>query len=133
LFLAIYTSRRLQPRLKILARDPCLALRFADSGASRIPGVSVRGGVDLGYARRLPRLLAEAGLEDVGAEGFLAFYEGRSAGAMIEQANIMQIRKRLIECGLASSKQISRYFQVLDDPSTRCSLPLPVSACGRNH
>ena len=62
-------------------------------------------GVDLEYGRKLPRLLAAQGLEDVAADGYAPVaHETVSA---LEASNVMQVRDALIAQGHASAEEIA--------------------------
>lgn len=62
---------------------------------------------DLAYGRTLPRLLREAGLEDVRADGF--FPLTGPACTVLEIATIDQVRERLVSTGIATQDQIDRH------------------------
>ncbi|MEU3795506.1 methyltransferase [Streptomyces fructofermentans] len=88
-----------------------------------------RNGTDLGYGRRLPRLLREAGLRQVEAE---AYFPVTSSGcAALESATLRQYRQRLVETGLATDQDIDRHLaNVAADGTDLASAPL-ISAWGR--
>ena len=64
-------------------------------------------GADLGYGRTLPRLLREAGLEDVRADAFFPLTS--PACTALELATIDQVRDRLVSGGIATDAEVERY------------------------
>jgi SAM-dependent methyltransferase len=89
------------------------------------------GGVDGAYGRRLPRLLREAGLVDVEAEGRLAMGPGGSPVADLMLANLDQVGGALVGCGLLTADEVERFASLLSDPSFFLNVHLMVSARGR--
>ena len=86
-------------------------------------------GVDLSYGRTLPRVLREAGLEDVMAEAF--FPLARPECSFLEIATIDLLRQQLIESGLATNEEIEINLQNLKaDRLDIATAPL-ISAWGK--
>ena len=86
-------------------------------------------GVDLEYARALPRIFHETGLCEVGAEAFFAVTA--PAGTTLAIANVTQLRDALIARQLASREEVDGHLRAMADRSiTVGTLPL-VSAWGR--
>jgi SAM-dependent methyltransferase len=84
-----------------------------ESGAEQVLANKIRNGfrqlmadrgVDLAYGRTLPRVLREAGLQDLRADGFFPF--ARPECNQLERATIELLRTQLIEQKLASSEEI---------------------------
>ncbi len=65
-------------------------------------------GADLSYARTLPRLLRDAGLEDVRADAYFPITS--PACTALEAATVRQIRGRLVAAGLATDEDIDRHL-----------------------
>ncbi|NUS14909.1 MAG: methyltransferase domain-containing protein [Streptomyces sp.] len=65
-------------------------------------------GADLAYGRTLPRLLREAGLEDVQADAYFPLTS--PACSLLEAATVRQIRGRLVAAGLATDEEIDRHL-----------------------
>jgi SAM-dependent methyltransferase len=65
-------------------------------------------GADLAYGRTLPRLLREAGLEDVRAEGF--FPVTSPASLVLEAATVNQLKDQAIAQGLATEEEIEQHL-----------------------
>lgn len=86
-------------------------------------------GADLEWGRRLPRVLRESGLVEVGADAYmaLAFPEGRD----MEKANVNQIRDGLIAGGHATAEELDAYLAALDTTELDVATPLLISAWGR--
>jgi len=86
-------------------------------------------GVDLSYGRTLPRVLREAGLEDVMAEAF--FPLARPECSFLEIATIELLRRQLIESGLATSEEIEINLQNLKAGRLDIATAPLISAWGR--
>lgn len=65
-------------------------------------------GADLAYGRTLPRVLREAGLEDVRADAYFPITS--PACAVLEEATVRQIRHHLLDQGLATAAEIERHL-----------------------
>ena len=65
-------------------------------------------GADLAYGRTLPRVLRDAGLEDVQADAYFPITS--PACAVLEDATVRQIRHRLVGEGLATDEEIDRHL-----------------------
>lgn len=65
-------------------------------------------GADLAYGRTLPRVLREAGLEDVRADAYFPITS--PACAVLEAATVRQIRGRLVAAGLATDEEVDRHL-----------------------
>lgn len=86
-------------------------------------------GVDLAFGRTLPRLLREAGLEEVGADGY--FPMGGPACAELERATVAQIRQRLIDAGLATAEEIERHLEAVTEGRLDLATSPMITAWGR--
>ncbi|BEP11740.1 methyltransferase domain-containing protein [Acidothermaceae bacterium B102] len=65
-------------------------------------------GVDLAFGRTMPRLLREAGLVDVEADGFFPLTS--PACQVLEVATVEQIRDRLVAQGIATTAEIDEHL-----------------------
>ncbi|MFE2377083.1 methyltransferase domain-containing protein [Streptomyces sp. NPDC059398] len=65
-------------------------------------------GADLAYGRTLPRLLREAGLDDVRADAFFPLTS--PACTALEAATVRQIRSRLVAAGLATDQEVDQHL-----------------------
>ncbi|MFF1476353.1 methyltransferase domain-containing protein [Streptomyces sp. NPDC058301] len=65
-------------------------------------------GADLAYGRTLPRVLREAGLDDVQADAYFPITS--PACAVLEDATVRQIRHHLTGQGLATDEEIDRHL-----------------------
>jgi SAM-dependent methyltransferase len=82
---------------------------------------------EIGY--RLPNMLRDAGLVDVGAEGYRSL-----VGPMnnhLERANVEQVRDGLIGQGFATADEIDSYLVALTDRTVEVAQPILISAWGR--
>ncbi len=65
-------------------------------------------GADLAYGRTLPRLLRDAGLADVHADGYFPITS--PAGAVLEAATVHHIRDQLLTADLATAEEIEAHL-----------------------
>jgi SAM-dependent methyltransferase len=86
-------------------------------------------GAEMTLGRRLPRMLREAGLEDVGADAYLAMALPAAVG--MEQANVRQVRDDYVRHGLASDADIDAHLDALAAGRLDVASPALVSAWGR--
>jgi ubiquinone/menaquinone biosynthesis C-methylase UbiE len=87
-------------------------------------------GADTALGHKLPRLLRQAGLEEVRADAYQAIEAG-DAIRQLQRANIAQVAVPLVEQALVSRGELERYLTLLDERRVSPSSPLLVSACGR--
>lgn len=86
-------------------------------------------GADLAFGRTLPRLLREAGLEDVRADAFFPITS--PACTALEAATVRQIRDRLVSAGIATDAEIDEHLaNVATGQMDLATAPL-ISASGR--
>jgi SAM-dependent methyltransferase len=86
-------------------------------------------GVDLGYGRKLPRLLREAGLADVRADAFFPITS--PACDLLEAATVSQVRDALVAGGQASGRDIDRHLANVTAGRLDLATSPMVSAWGR--
>lgn len=86
-------------------------------------------GVDLEYGRKLPRLLREVGLTDVAADAYMPV--ALPAVAALEEANVYQVRRALIDERHATSAEISMYVDALRRGVFDLATPPMITAWGR--
>ncbi|MFJ7999428.1 class I SAM-dependent methyltransferase [Streptomyces sp. NPDC096310] len=86
-------------------------------------------GADLAYGRTLPRLLREAGLDDVGADAYFPITS--PACAVLEAATVRQIRGRLVAEGLATDEEIDRHLANVTAGQLDLATAPMISAWGR--
>ncbi|MEV4000725.1 methyltransferase domain-containing protein [Actinomadura sp. NPDC049753] len=86
-------------------------------------------GADLAYGRRLPRLLRDAGLDDVRADAF--FPLSAPACGVLETASILQVRERLIEGGHATAEEIRHLLAAIAAGRLDLTLAPLISVRGR--
>ncbi len=85
-------------------------------------------GVDLEYGRKLPRLLAEQGLEEVAADAYMPV--SLEAAGPLDASNVRQVRAALIAQSHASAEEIVRYLAAVDQGLGFATPPL-ISSWGR--
>ncbi|MFF3562618.1 methyltransferase domain-containing protein [Streptomyces sp. NPDC002574] len=86
-------------------------------------------GADLAYGRTLPRLLREAGLEDVRADAYFPITS--PACTVLEAATVRQIRGRLVAAGLATDEEIDRHLANVATGTLDLATAPMISAWGR--
>lgn len=86
-------------------------------------------GADLAYGRTLPRLLREAGLEDVRADAYFPITS--PACTVLEAATVRQIRGRLVKAGLATDEEIDRHLANVATGRLDLATAPMISAWGR--
>jgi SAM-dependent methyltransferase len=84
------------------------AQRLANKLRAGFRALLAERGADLGYGRRLPRLLREAGLVDVGADAYFPITS--AACDLLEAATVNQVRAGLIAAGHATGEEIDRHL-----------------------
>ena len=92
-------------------------------------GLLAERGADLAYGRRLPRLLREAGLHEVEADGF--FPMASPACTALEAATVRQIRDRLLDAGLATAEEIEQHLANVEAGDMDLTTAPMISAWGR--
>ncbi len=90
-----------------------------------------RVGVDHTLGRRLPALLREAGLEDVGNEGRVFVMEGGSPGANWFKLSMQRLRPRLVGSNKLTDAEVDRMLALFDDPAWSAFSPIILAAWGR--
>ncbi|MEV8564624.1 methyltransferase domain-containing protein [Streptomyces sp. NPDC051322] len=86
-------------------------------------------GADLAYGRTLPRLLREAALHDVQADGYFPITS--PACAVLETATVQQIRRLLVADGIAADDEIDRHLANVATGRLDLATAPMVSAWGR--
>ncbi len=97
-------------------------VELAKKARTAIVEVIRRRGGDPTFGLQVPSLMTEAGLTDVGAEGFFVPFR-TDAVAGLSKANIDQIGDTIVEMGLMSSAELKRFRALLDRPN----FPYPAS------
>ncbi|MYW05592.1 methyltransferase domain-containing protein [Streptomyces sp. SID3343] len=86
-------------------------------------------GADLAYGRTLPRVLREAGLDDVRADAYFPITS--PACAVLEDATVRQIRHHLTGQGLATDREIDRHLANVASGRLDLATAPMISAWGR--
>ncbi|MFJ5195399.1 methyltransferase domain-containing protein [Streptomyces sp. NPDC088394] len=103
--------------------------RLANRLRSGFRDLMAARGADLAYGRTLPRLLREAGLEDVQADAYFPITS--PACAVLEAATVRQIRSRLVAAELATDEEIDRHLANVSTGRLDLATAPMVSAWGR--
>jgi SAM-dependent methyltransferase len=95
-----------------------------------VSAVFATAGADASFGKRLPALLTDAGLVEVGAEIHGPVVPGGTEGWA--RGTIEQLDERLVGTGLVSRADIDLLLTLTADPSVYYAPPLMVSAWGRS-
>ena len=117
----------LQPLSSLEVREP--AQELANRLRSGFRELMASRGVDLAYGRTLPRLLREAGLQDVRADA--AFPVAHPACARLETATIHLIAGQLLEHGIATAEEIELHLANVAAGRLDLTQPPMIAAWGR--
>jgi SAM-dependent methyltransferase len=88
-------------------------------------------GIQPELGRRLPELLIEAGLEDVGAEGRTTLMWSGSEESELGRLSIERVTQIALDQGLITEQDRARYMKVVTEPGTATFSPLRFGAWGR--
>ncbi|MFB7290957.1 class I SAM-dependent methyltransferase [Actinacidiphila glaucinigra] len=103
--------------------------RLANRLRSGFRALMAERGADLAYGRTLPRLLREAGLEEVGADAYFPITS--PVCAVLEAATVRHIRERLVAAGLATDEEVDRHLANVATGTLDLATAPMVSAWGR--
>jgi SAM-dependent methyltransferase len=90
-----------------------------------------RQGVDYHLGRRLPALLAAAGLEQIDATAETALYNGGSPWSLYYKETMVELRERLLESEEFDRRLIDGFLAQSDDPSWWTQTVAMTAAHGR--
>jgi SAM-dependent methyltransferase len=90
-------------------------VEVARKGRNAIVETIRRQGGDPAFAREIPRLMGEAGLTDVGAEGYFLPFR-TDAVAALAKANIDQLGASIVDSGLMTSAELDQFRRLLELP-----------------
>ena len=88
-------------------------------------------GLDVEFARNLHARFVAMGLTAVGMEGHVAVRRGGSDGALLDLANLNQVREEAIARGLLTAGEADRMATLLQSPEFAVLSPVMFSAWGR--
>jgi SAM-dependent methyltransferase len=88
-------------------------------------------GIDYFIGRKMPGMLAGAGLEAVGAEGRTALFNGQSPWADYWVRTIRELRPKLVESGNITDAQIMQFEALYADPGYWTTTLSVVASWGR--
>lgn len=98
---------------------------------SRLAALAKFRGIQGELGRRLPALLTEAGLEDVGAEGRLNFVWTGSEEAELGRLSLDRVTRVAADAGAISEEERERYMRSVTEPGQGYFSPLRFGAWGR--
>jgi len=93
--------------------------------------VLATNGVDLEYGRRVPALLREQGLIEIGSESRSFLWTGASIGARLMQANFEQLRAAILASGVVSEREFAADHARLNDRGIGFPSPTMWATWGR--
>ncbi|HST48768.1 methyltransferase domain-containing protein [Jatrophihabitans sp.] len=105
------------------------AQRLANRVQTAFRSLLAARGADLAFGRTLPRLLREAGLEDVRADGF--FPLSTPTRQVLQAATVRQVREGLLAAGLVSEAEIDQHLADLATGQLDLATAPLISAWGR--
>jgi SAM-dependent methyltransferase len=105
------------------------AQRLANRIQAGFRSLLVARGAELAFGRTLPRLLREAGLEDVRADAF--FPVGSPASQVLQLATVRQVRDGLVAAGLATESEIEQHLSDVAGGALDLATAPLISAWGR--
>lgn len=112
--------------------DAAATARYRNMQAAQGRLMAARSGeLALSWGRSLYRRLRAHGLVNLGMEGYVAVWQGRSKGARLTGANFEQIREEAAGAGLITHEEIAQVLALLDDPEFAISAPMMFTAWGR--
>nr|WP_246324833.1 methyltransferase domain-containing protein [Petropleomorpha daqingensis] len=103
--------------------------RLANAVKAAFRQLLVDRGADTELGRKLPRLLREAGLTEVRADAY--FPLAVPAVAVLEAANVRQVRDALVERGDVTAAEVDRYLELASTAEVDLATAPLVSAWGR--
>lgn len=98
--------------------------------ASAMQNVIAAAGADMRLGRSLPQRLRAAGLTDVGAEGRVLLWRGRSTGATLMRLNFEQLRDPILGTGQVTAEEYAADLVRLDDEGFEIRSPILWTAWG---
>lgn len=93
--------------------------------------VTRSGELSLTWGRSLYWRLRAQGLVNLGMEGYVAVWQGKSTGARLTEANFEQIRGEAVGARLITHEEVAQMLTLLDDPDFAISTPIMFTAWGR--
>ena len=110
---------------------PPESIPIAAELSARLMAMAPMRGIQPELGRRLPELLVEAGLEDVGAEGRMSFLWTGTEEAELGALSLERMLSAAVEAGVVSAEDRDRYLKVVREPGHGTFTPLRFGAWGR--
>ncbi|HEV2755763.1 MAG TPA: methyltransferase domain-containing protein [Actinomycetota bacterium] len=110
---------------------PRETIPIAAEVAQRLLAVAPVRGIQPELGRRLPELLAEAGLEDVGGEGRMSWLWTGTEEAELGRLSLERVTKLAADAGAITQEERERYMAVVTEPGIGSFTPLRFGAWGR--
>jgi SAM-dependent methyltransferase len=109
-WLLIEDAENVPPCLDPQTEDEYLANRVREGLGQMFGG----HGVDLAFARKLPRLFRAEGLVDIAGDAYLPLSDGVR---LLERANVLQLRNMFLEREIVTKEELEHYLALLEDPT----------------
>ncbi|MGZ4688156.1 MAG: methyltransferase domain-containing protein [Acidimicrobiia bacterium] len=103
---------------------------LANRIVSEMRGLLAQRGADPALGHKLPQLLRDAGLEDVGADAYQVVVQGEPVRRLLH-ANVGQVAEQLVEERGIARADLDRFLALIARGELNPSSPLLVSAWGR--
>jgi SAM-dependent methyltransferase len=126
-------------RLLVEAFDATLTVDYIDPQSddealgnrimTAVRGLLSKRGADVDLGHKLPGLLREAGLEDVGADAYQAIALGEPT-RRLHRANVTRVAEQLVEQEIVTRLEVDRYLHLLERCVLSPSSSVLVSAWG---
>jgi hypothetical protein len=110
---------------------PPESIATAAEMSARLGGFAKLGGIQGELGRRLPALLVEAGLEDVGAEGRTNLMWTGTEQAEVARLSLARVTRVVTDAGLITEEDRERYMKTVTEPGQASFSPLRFGAWGR--
>lgn len=94
-------------------------------------GLLTAAGADVAWGRHAYRGVREAGFVELGVRGFSEAWTGGSTGCRLDQANLTQVRDKLLDAGLVTEAELDTVFRLSEDPGFAVSSYFMLSTWGR--
>ncbi|HYP23649.1 MAG TPA: methyltransferase domain-containing protein [Actinomycetota bacterium] len=110
---------------------PPESIPVAAEMSQRLGGLAKVRGIQAELGRRLPALLAEAGLEEIGAEGRTNLMWTGTEEAELGRLSLERVTRLAADAGVITEEDRDRYMKVVTEPGQASFSPLRFGAWGR--
>jgi SAM-dependent methyltransferase len=122
---AIMADVEQRPHVPRESAEPAVEL------TTRMLAMAQAGGIQPELGRRLPGLLHDAGLTDIGGEGRTRFFWSGSEQSELGRLSIEQVTKIAVQAGFLTETDRERYLKLFTEPDVGTFTPFFFGAWGR--